>query len=143
MTKKRMRCAQNVKELPVIEEERFGLDTSPAIFCHPQMTKEYCFIFTSFKAYREWITQDINHEPYKDWGRILQQINWAYPYFKYWNSPMQDRLLLCLTLRICPSVLQVCGKNQHPTGKKPKYLKNSSFPSLFFMFCGALKNEVS
>lgn len=34
-----------------MEEERFDLDTSLAIFCHQPMTKEYCFIFTSFKVY--------------------------------------------------------------------------------------------
>jgi len=53
VAKKKMGCANNTKELPVIEEERFDLNTSPAIFCHQQMTKEYCFFFTSFKAYRE------------------------------------------------------------------------------------------
>lgn len=140
--KKENEMCTKCKRTTSIEEERFGLDTSLAIFCHPQMTKEYCFIFTSFKAYRWWITQDINHETSKDWGRILQQINWAYPYFKCWNSPMQDGLLLCLTLRICPSVLQVVRKISILLGKKPKYLKNSSFSSLFFMFCSALKNEV-
>lgn len=35
--KKRLRCAQNTRELPVTEE-RFDLNNNPEVFCHLQMT---------------------------------------------------------------------------------------------------------
>lgn len=52
VTRKKMRCAQNTRELPVTEEG-FDLNNNHEVFCHWQMTMKYCFIFTSYEAYGE------------------------------------------------------------------------------------------